>query len=522
VSFRPRAGGRALSGGGETDALPDSDAPEHADLTDRAASNTLVQLVTPALRVILGVVLVALLSRYLGREGLGQYALIFSYVALFNIVFNDWGVSTIVLREISQRPHERASLLASAAALQTLISCGSYALMVSGLILLRYPNAMMQAAMLYGLTLFVGPINMIALPFQADLRLSELMAPSLAQTVLNFVLSVAALAVGGTLVTLAAASLIAIAVQYVWIGRLSWRFAHPWAGALGPDSRRRWRALALEAWPVGAASTLKIAWQQAPVLILGAYSLSATGLFHAANRIPQQLVLLPLAMNATMFPLLARWWKDDRSRFARQLDGLVGGSLFIVVPCVVFGVAASGPLLTLLLGAQFSAAATPYALLLVIAGLLFPTIFLAEALNAAGYQRLNLVLLVGITPLLTALVAVLAQRAGATGVAIALLVGHSSYLAALLAAAYVRLGRAAPVSALAASLLGALVGALAVAVIFRTGGIVPGSVGAAAAAISFACVRPDIPAAIVRVFGRTVAPGRHAHSERVPYVQRAS
>jgi O-antigen/teichoic acid export membrane protein len=497
-------------------------ADEQADLTTRAAANTLVQLVAPALRVVLGVVLLAMLSRHLGRDGLGQYALIFSYVALFNIVFNDWGLNTIVLREISQRPHERASLIASATAFQTLISCGSYALMVSGLILLRYPNAVTHAAMLYGLTLFVGPINMIALPFQADLRLGALVAPSLAQTLLNFVLSVAALAIGGTLVALAAASLIAIAVQYAWIACLSWRFARPWTGAFAPASRRRWRALTREAWPVGAASTLKVAWQQAPVLILGAYSLSATGLFHAANRIPQQLVLLPLALNATMFPLLARSWNENRGLFARQLDRLVGGSLFVVVPSVVFGVAASGPLLRVLLGTQFSAAATPYALLLVIAGLLFPIIFLAEALNAAGYQRLNLLLLVGLTPPMTALILVLAPRTGATGVAIALLAGYAAYLAALVGAACFRLGRAAPVSALGASMLAAAAGALAVALSSGAGGIVSGIVGATAAAIAFAGVRPDIAGAIVRLVGVRQRLTVHPVVQEAPYGQRIS
>jgi len=497
-------------------------AAEQADLTRRAAANTLVQLIAPALRVVLGVVLIAVLSRRLGRDGLGEYALIFSYVALFNIVFNDWGLNTIVLREISQRPRERAGLIASAAAFQVFISCGSYALMLCGLILLRYPGAVTHAAMLYGLTLFVGPISVIALPFQSELRLGELVLPSVAQAVLHFVLSIAVLAVGGTLVALAAAGLIAITVQSVWVGCLSWPFAGPWRAAFASASRRRWRALAREAWPVGAASTLKVAWQQAPVLILGAYSLSATGLFHAANRIPQQLVVLPLAMNATMFPLLARSWHDDAGLFARQLDRLVGGSLFVVVPSVVFGVAIAGPLVRVLLGHEFSAAATPYALLLVTAGLIFPIIFLAEALNAAGYQRLNLLLLVGLTPPMTALVLVLASRSGTTGVAIALLAGYASYLAALVGAACFRLGRAAPVSALSASMLAAAVGALAVALSSGAGSIVSGMVGATAAAIAFAGVRPDIAGAIVRLAGVRQRLTVHPVVQEAPYGQRTS
>ncbi len=205
-----------------------------------------------------------------------------------------------------------------------------------------------------------------------------------------------------------------------------------------------------------------------------------------------------------------------------QADRLVGGSLFVVVPCVVFGVAASGPLLRVLLGHEFSAAATPYALLLVTAGLLFPIIFLAEALNAAGYQRLNLLLLVGLTPPMAALVLVLAPRAGAAGVAIALLAGYASYLAALLGAACFRLGSAAPVSALGASMLAAAAGALAVALSSGAGSIAPGMVGAAAAAIAFAGVRPDIAGAIVRLVDVRQRLTVHPVVQEAPYGQRTS
>ncbi len=60
-------------------------------LAHRLVGNTLVQVVTPVLRIALGIVLAAVLSRYLGAEGLGSYALVFAYVATFDGVFNEGG-----------------------------------------------------------------------------------------------------------------------------------------------------------------------------------------------------------------------------------------------------------------------------------------------------------------------------------------------------------------------------------------------------------------------------------------------
>lgn len=495
---------------------------ESRDLTSRIAANTLAQLIAPALRVVLGLVLIAVLSRRLGVDGLGEYALVFTYVALFNVVFNDWGLCTIVLREISRRPEDRASLIASAAAFQTAISVASYVLMLCGLLFIGYSRAVTHAAMIYGLTLFAGPVSVIALPLQAELRLGQLVLPSAGQVVLNFALSIAVLAAHGPLVALAAVSLAASAVQTIWIARVTWRFGQPWRHAFGAASLRLWLALALEAWPVGVGSTLKMAWQQGPVMVLGAVSLGATGLFQAANRIPQQLVVLPLAMNATMFPLLARSWHRDRDRFAVQLDRLVGGTLFAVVPCVIFGVATAGMLVRLLLGPEFAHAATPYALLLVSAGLIFPIIFLAEALNAAGFQKLNLWILAALTPLVIALVVVLALRAGATGVAAALCIGYAGYFAALVGGSLAKFGRAAPLGALGAAAAAATAGGLAATLSSGAGDVVTGASGAGASAIAFALLRRDVVVAMMRVAGLRQFPNGRAVLQEALDGQRAT
>ena len=492
------------------------------DLSGRATMNTLAQLAPPLLRVVLGIVLVALLSRELGREGLGQYALIFAYVALFNVVFNDWGISTIVLREISQHPGDRRALLHAAASLQMFISAGSYACMAAGLFLLDYPEPVRYGAMIYGLSLFAGPINLLALPFQADLRLHELLAPSIAQTLLMFGLSVAVVAAGGSVLWLAVASLAAIAVQYTWTALLCRHWISPNGAVDGTARRALWRRLTREAWPVGAASTLKVGWQQFPVLVLGAFSVGATGLFHAANRVPQQLIVLPMALNTTMFPLLARSWAFDRVLFARQLDRLVGGSLFFVVPAAVFGIATADPFMRLLLGPEFAGATTPYTLLLATAALLFPIIFLAEALNAASCQRLNLTLLAVLTPVLMVAVITGARLEGATGVAAALVGGYAAYLVALLAAAIWRFGHAAPVSATGTSVAAALAGTMTVLVTADAGAVLSGTAGAVTAMATFAAARPDLATLTRRALGALPAFTTQPIAQEAPHGQRTS
>jgi len=495
---------RRESGNGRSDAMNEISQPPYTpdwepELNRRLVSNTLVQFVLTALRIVLGIVLAAVLSRYLGAEGLGEYALVFTYVATFNIVFNEWGLGTIVVREISQRPHERRALLASATALQAVVSCLAYGLMLATLAVLHYSPAFKTAAMLYGLTLLLGPAGVPGLVFMADLRLTKLLLPSALQVVLNLVLSIAVVLLGGPLFALAGASLIAAAVGCMWIGYLGWRDAGLTSTALTSAVWRRWWALVREAWPIGVASTFKMAWQQGPILFLGAFSLSATGLFNAANRAPQQLTTVPLAMAATMFPLLARSWVSDRLRFARQLDRLVGGSLFIMVPAVIFGIAVADPFVRLLFGPEFAGAAVPFAMLLAGTGLIFPIVFLIDALNAARHQRLNLAITAALAPVVTALLFVLVPQRGASGAALALMVCYAAYLVSLLAAARWRLGRAAPVRALACASLAAILGGAALFISSPIGPLASGAVGAAVAVVTFGLVWPSIVGEYIRL-----------------------
>lgn len=439
--------------------------------------NTLVQFVTPAVRAILGLLLAAALSRYLGVEGLGQYALVFAYVGTFNGIFNDWGLGTILLREIARFPERRAELLVSGAALQGLVALGSYVLMVGGLAIVHFPGAVKQAVLIYGLTLLLTPLDLLALSFQADLKLSRLLPASLAGALLNFGFLMLVMVFRGGLLALIAAVLAALVIQYMWIARLCWasqRFPCRPATA-------HWNPFLREAWPLGLTTVFTTTMQQAPVMVLSWHSLEAVGLFSAAYKIPQQLLLLPLMVRNSAFPVLARSWVVDRPRFSRQLDRLVGGIILISVPMVIAGVGLAAPLTVLVFGPDFAGAAGPFGLLIGVCGLVFPGILIGEALNAAGYQRGNLVIQVLSSGALIVLLLVLVPSGGAAGAALALLLSYGLVVGATLLVARWRFQDGAPLGAMGVGAMSAASGGVGLIAASGLGPLPASIVGAAVA-----------------------------------------
>ena len=81
----------------------------------RVASNTAVQLAGKGAVLAIGLVSIAVLTRYLGPEDYGKYTLALMYMQLFGVLA-DVGLFTTVVREISKDPERTEELVGNALA----------------------------------------------------------------------------------------------------------------------------------------------------------------------------------------------------------------------------------------------------------------------------------------------------------------------------------------------------------------------------------------------------------------------
>lgn len=383
----------------------------------RLASNTAVQFVSPLVQNLLGIVMVAALSRYLGPKGLGEYALVFAYVAIFNGVFNDFGLGSTCLREISRSPERRGAILSSAVGLQLIVSAGTYLLLLVGLLLMHYPEQVREAAAIYGLTLFATSLDLLALVFFAELRLAKLVGPALLGSLITFTLTLTGILMKASLMVLVLAAMAGIVGRYVWTVRLSLRAI----GRIARPTPALWRELSGQSLPLALTSVISAIAQQAPVLALSFVSVTSVGFFNASAKIPFQLLTVPFAIRMTMFPLLSEAWIADRERFARLLNQAIVVTLLIALPMSMLGVGLAGVLMPLLFGPTFASSVAPFQYLVLVSAVLFPGIIVGEALVASSHQVASLAVGLATLPVLALLLVAWAPQGGATGVAGALL-----------------------------------------------------------------------------------------------------
>lgn len=353
-------------------------------------NSTLLALGTVASK---GLVLVAylLLTRALGPEDFGRYALIFAYLAFFELIA-DCGLDTLSVRQMARDGvrGDTAQRLGDSLLLRLLL----IALAVPGAAL-AFPLVTGQSGdaplvLLAGLTLVASNRrpslrSLFEVPFRADLRMGLPTLLGVLTEVLHLLLLLWLLSTWGLAGAVGAQGLAPLPFLFV-LAMFSMRRIRP---RMQPNSRRL-GALLLKAAPLLGILLLNVLLQRLDVLMLERMRDSVeVGLYAAPVRIVEVLNLLPILLMTSVYPLFSRYAAEPL-----MLDRLFRASLrvlvVVVIPVVALEIAFAAPIIRLLLGEAYapSAEVLPWLALAEIG--IYADIVIGARLVATRHERRNL------------------------------------------------------------------------------------------------------------------------------------
>ena len=70
-------------------------------LSTKIAYNTIIQIISKVLSIILGLISIAIITRHLGQNGFGQYTTIITFLSFFGIIA-DLGLTLVTIQIISK------------------------------------------------------------------------------------------------------------------------------------------------------------------------------------------------------------------------------------------------------------------------------------------------------------------------------------------------------------------------------------------------------------------------------------
>jgi len=320
----------------------------------RAARDILVQIVARILNLGLGVVVTALVARTLGATLFGQWSTIFVILGLVGY-FASFGMEKVVLREVAGRPELENEWFGAMMFLRFSLLLPVIALSIGAIVLLHRSHEMLVAGLILTATMPFDGVGVLQLVFQ--LRV-ENVVPMLILTLRSVLWGVAVAIIyfgGGGMIALA----IAMAATNATASLVQTVVALKKLEHLPRPSRKRLRSLLAVGLPLGVSGVLIIAYARIDQLIVYQASGSrAAGLYGAVYGMLDQAHFVPISILTTLTPIIAASWPLERERVLRTV-ALAAELLAIAsLGALAFAIVGAEPVVRLVFGAEFAAAAS--------------------------------------------------------------------------------------------------------------------------------------------------------------------
>jgi O-antigen/teichoic acid export membrane protein len=363
------------------------------NVSQRVLYNTLAQIGGKVALALAALATLRLATSYLGVEGFGEYAIVLALAPIL-LVFADLGIATLLARELVQSPERREEL----AGTLLWFRLGASAVVVLGFLAVA-PFLPYDHHVRVGLLIACAGVSLLSLGsfatpfFQVNLRL-DLVA--LLDCVVAFLMvgSVATV----TLLDLGFYALVSVhaAVGLANVAFAAFLVRRFWRPTLSFD-RGLARQVVADGFPLAAVIVLGLLHFKLDAVLLSLLRSPAdVGVYTVAYRFLEQSLVLPGVFMAAVFPLLAAAVRGEGA--ADVIRKSFSFLLVVGIPLALALVVLADPLVALVAGEGFGAAAVPLRILAPALVFTFVNAVFASLLIALNRQRaLILVSLGGLT-----------------------------------------------------------------------------------------------------------------------------
>jgi len=373
-----------------------------------------------------GLIMVMILTRYLGAEGFGKYAFVYAYIDFFAIL-TVIGIDTIIVREASSDLKRAEVMVGNGIMIKAGFAAIAFVSAITIALAAGYPADKTGLITLAALSFLASPLTLYATVFPATLQLQYPAIIDLTGRTLSLLLVVFIVLAKGTLAHLFIALLVQVAFQAVLTIIFSRRFFRP---AFHIDLKLcKW--LLKETIPLAINNLLIIFILRIDQIMLERLHPDGDlqlGLYSPAVKYCEVFNLIPMIYFASVFPLLSRFSSDKKAHFHRLYHLSFKYLLLSAIPVSLLSMLHAEEIMTFLFGRNFAASAGAMKILVWSIPFVCMAWVLNNTITSMGRQRLLLPVVLTAAAANIALNLWLIPTHGAGGAAIASLISYALVL----------------------------------------------------------------------------------------------
>lgn len=361
------------------------------------AQNTGIQVAGKIVSTVLGIFVVALMTRHLGQEGFGMYSTANAFLQFFAIVL-DFGLNVMIVQMLGERAGDKAYEDRVVSATFTLRTITALIILTAAPVIgifLPYPAELKIALFAIWASFFTTALNQIVIGVQQRHFKMHVVAAS----------EVAGRAVllGGVAVAIAFGWGLVPIVLFVSLGSTVAFLANIVVARRYADFRWNvdpefWKQLLTRSWPIGVSILFNLLYFKADTLILSFMRTQAeVGIYGAAYRVLEILVTIPFMYAGVLLPVIAHAWaKKKKSRFGELLGNSYNAMAMLAAPLVAGTLVLATRGMVLVSGQEFAASGNVLRILVLAVGAIFFGTVSSYGIVALDAQRKMLPVYVGV------------------------------------------------------------------------------------------------------------------------------
>ncbi len=346
----------------------------------KIAYNVVFNVITKILSTILALVGIGFITRYLGKEGFGDYSTVLAFFAFFGSAA-DLGLYSITAREISRPNADERKIVSNALALRLTSSLLVFIITPIFVYFLPYSHDV-KIGIIIAAASFVFSTTYMVLNgvFQKNLAMDKVASAEVLGKILQIIIIILAVKLNLGFIAIIFSVLASMILNFLVIIILARKYV---SLSLQFDFAY-WKKFLRESAPLGFSALIVFIYFKIDTILLSILKTSTdVGLYNAAYKVLENITFFPAMIIGLIFPLLSRHIFTDKKEFSRIANETLKVFIILIVPLVVGTLFLADGVIHLIGGDAFAQSANIlriliFALVFIFFGNLFNNILIAS------------------------------------------------------------------------------------------------------------------------------------------------